>query len=166
MTERILSQVQLAEMGFLRKVHDVTMGVRRNFSRGQRHHFADLSQVDDDAIQIYVRETLYLYYTTKEMPMLQSRTQIIRFVVMHSQVHSDNFHNRLSANFSSGILIFTEVLPWSLTNPQIMTLFYLARLVSTVATGTSLVNIRLLPSSISDFYVTDSNKLNTSFIST
>jgi len=43
-----------------------------------------------------------------------------------SQVYSDHIQNRLSANVESRILIFTEVLPWSLTNPQIMTLFYLA----------------------------------------
>jgi len=34
-----------------------------------------------------------------------------------SQVYSDHLQNRLSANFESRILIFTEVLPWSLTNP-------------------------------------------------
>ena len=47
-----------------------------------------------------------------------------------SQMYSDHFQNRLSAKFECRILIFTEVLPWSLTNPQIRTLFYLARLVS------------------------------------
>jgi len=56
-----------------------SMGVRRNFSRGgQRQHFANLSQVDDDAIKNYVRETLYPYYTTtpqRNCPMLQQRSQ-------------------------------------------------------------------------------------------
>jgi len=38
-------------------------------------------------------------------------------------------HNRLSADFPSRVLLFNEALPWSLTKPQIVTLFYLARLV-------------------------------------
>ena len=81
-----------------------------------------------------------------------------------SQVYSDHIQNRLSANVESRILIFTEVLPWSLTNPKIMTLFYLAWLVGGVATGASLVqivaffNIR--------FFRTVSNKLNASFTNT
>ena len=56
--------------------------------------------------------------------------------------------------------LFSQKYFHGLTNPQIMTLFYLARLVSSVATGVSLVNIRLLPSSTSGFYVTASHKLN------
>jgi len=48
----------------------------------------------------------------------------------HSQVYYDNCHNMLSAEFQSGVLLFTELLSWSLTKPQIMTLFYLARAVS------------------------------------
>jgi len=42
----------------------------------------------------------------------------MRFVGSHSQIHYDNFHNRLSADFPSRVLLFTEVLPWSLTGPQ------------------------------------------------
>jgi len=52
--------------------------------------------------------------------------------------------------FKAGYL-FSQKYCHGLTNPQIMTLFYLARLVSSVAAGVSLVNIRLLPSSTSDF---------------
>jgi len=119
-------------------------------------------------MQMYVHEILYPYYTTipqRNCPMLQQQSQKMHVAGSHSQVYSENFHNRLSENFQSRIIIFTEVLPWSLTNPQ-MTSFYLTRLVSSVATGASLVNIRLLHSSASDFYVTVSKKLNASFINT
>jgi len=81
-----------------------------------------------------------------------------------SQVYSDHIQNRVSSNFESMVLIFTEVLPWSLNNQQIMTLFYLARRVSSVATRVSLVqivaffNIR--------FFRRVSNKLNASFTNT
>jgi len=34
------------------------------------------------------------------------------------------------SDFQSRVLLFTVALPWSLTKPQIMTLFYLARLIS------------------------------------
>jgi len=96
---------------------------------GQRQHFARLSHVADDSMQMYVRETLFPHYVTtvtKNALLWQP-----------GQVYSDHIQNRLSANFENKILIFTEVLPWSLTNPQIMTLFYLARL----ATGVSRVQI-------------------------
>jgi len=68
--------------------------------------------------------------------------------------------------FKAGYLCSQKYCHDLLTNPLIMTLLYLARLVSSVATGVSLVNIRLLPSSTSDFYVTVSNNLNASFINT
>ena len=48
--------------------------VSRNFSRrGQHQHFAYLCQVADDAMEVYVRETLYRFYTTtpqRKCPML------------------------------------------------------------------------------------------------
>jgi len=43
------------------------MGVRRNFSRGQRRHFAYLFEVADVAMQMFVHKTLYCFYTTKKM---------------------------------------------------------------------------------------------------
>jgi len=55
------------------------MGVRRNFSRGgQRQHFANPCQVADDAMQMYVHETLNLLYTSKpqrKRPMLRQQSQ-------------------------------------------------------------------------------------------
>jgi len=55
------------------------MGVRRNFSRGgQRQHFANPCQVADDAIQMYVHETLYRFYTTtqqRKRPVLRQQSQ-------------------------------------------------------------------------------------------
>jgi len=84
------------------------------FNGGQRQHFANLSQVDDDAIKIYVGETLYPYYTTtpqRNCPMLQQRAHKMHFVGSHGQVYDDKFYNRLSAYFQSRIFTFTDVLP-------------------------------------------------------
>ena len=47
-----------------------------------------------------------------------------------SQVYYDNWHKRFSADFPRRVLLFEEALLWSVTKPQIMTLFYLTRLVS------------------------------------
>jgi len=41
------------------------MGVSRNFPGEQCQHFANPCQVADDAMQIYVHETLNLFYTSK-----------------------------------------------------------------------------------------------------
>ena len=54
----------------------------------------------------------------------------MRLLGSHIQVHYGNFHNTLSADFQSRVLLFTNVLSWSLTKPQIITLFYLARPIS------------------------------------
>ena len=144
-----------------------SMGVRRNFSRGEQcQQFAKLSQVAKDAaMQMNVRETLFRYYTTtpQKMPYVTVVTKNA-LLWQPSQVYSDHIQNRVSSNFESMVLIFTEVLPWSLNNQQIMTLFYLARRVSSVATRVSLVqivaffNIR--------FFRRVSNKLNASFTNT
>jgi len=40
-----------------------------------------------------------------------------------------DLHNRPSDDFPSRVLRFNEALPWSLTKPEITTLFYLARLI-------------------------------------
>jgi len=58
--------------------------------------------------------------------MLRQQSEKMQFIGNHSQVYYNNFQNRLSAHFQSKLLIFTEVLPWSLTKPQFMTLFYQA----------------------------------------
>jgi len=39
------------------------MGVRRNFSRGERENFDYPFQVADDTMQMDVHKTLYLFYT-------------------------------------------------------------------------------------------------------
>jgi len=100
---------------------------------GQRQHFADASQVADDAVQTYVHETLYRFYTTTPQRKCDNSTTTVKKNALrgsHNQLYYDNFHNRSSADFQSRVILTTEVLPWSLTKPQIMTLFYLARLIS------------------------------------
>jgi len=128
---------------------------------GKRQHFAYLYQVTNYVMQMYVHETLYSYCTTipQKMPHVTTTATKQRFAGSHSQVYYNNFYNRLFA-VQSRTLIFTEVFPLC-TNLQIpgMTLFYLRWLVSSVAAEVIIVNIRLLPSSTSDFYVTVSNKL-------
>jgi len=61
------------------------MGVRRNFSRGeQRQHFVDPCQVADDAMQMYVHETLYHFYThPKNMPHITTLVTKMHFVGSH-----------------------------------------------------------------------------------
>ena len=55
------------------------------------------------------------YTTTQKCPMLRQQPQRMPFVSSHGQVYCDNFHNRLSADFLSRVLVFTEyVFPWSL----------------------------------------------------
>jgi len=45
------------------------MGVRRNFPRGGQHrHFACPFQVADDAMQMDVHETHYVFYALKAVP--------------------------------------------------------------------------------------------------
>jgi len=44
------------------------VGVRRNFFRGEKRHFACQFQVADDATQIDVRKTLYPFCAIKKMP--------------------------------------------------------------------------------------------------
>jgi len=86
------------------------------FPGGKRQHFADPCQVADDAIQMYVQETLYRFYMTtpqRKCHMLRQQSQKMRFVGSHSQVYYDNFHNRLAANFPSRVFLFTKASPWS-----------------------------------------------------
>ena len=85
-------------------------------------------------MQMYVRETYYQFYTStpKENAHVTTIVTKLRFVGSHSQVYYHNFHNRLSADFQSRVLLFTKVLPRSLTKPQITTLFYLARLINVI----------------------------------
>ena len=70
-------------------VHDLTlkgtpgqvMGVRRNFLRGgQRRHFAYPFQVANDAMQMDVSKTLYVFCTTKEMSYVSAIVTKMRFV--------------------------------------------------------------------------------------
>jgi len=56
-----------------------------------RQHFTDPCQVADDAMQMYVQETFYRFYTTKKMPHVTT----MRSVGSHSQVYYDNFQSRL-----------------------------------------------------------------------
>jgi len=70
------------------------MGVRRNFYReGQRRHFAHHFLVADDAVQMEVHRTFYLFYTTKIMPHVKARVTKLRFVGSNSQLYYDDLHN-------------------------------------------------------------------------
>jgi len=61
------------------------MGVRRIFpGGGKRPHFVYHFQVADDAMQMAVNKTLYLFYTTKKCPILRQQSQKLRFVGKHS----------------------------------------------------------------------------------
>jgi len=109
------------------------MGVCRKFSRGgQRQHFANPCQVADDAIQMYVHDTLNLFYITKKTPHVTTTVTKTCLFDSHSQQarYITIFTIRYPAYFQSRVLRFTEGVSWSLTKPQIMTLFYLARLIS------------------------------------
>ena len=66
----------------------------------------------------------------KHFPLstLRQQSQKMRFVDCSNQAYYDNLHKRLSADFKSRTLLFKEALPWSLRKPQMMTLFYVARL--------------------------------------
>jgi len=80
-------------------------------------------------MQMDVHGSLNPFYTATPQricPMLRQQSEKMRFIVNHSQIYCNNYQNRLSADFQSKVLIFTEVLPWSLTKPQFMTLFYQA----------------------------------------
>ena len=102
------------------------MGDRRNFSkRGQRQHFAAPCQVADDAMRMYVHETFYHFYTTtpQKYSCYDNIFTKLRFLGSHSKVYHDNFHNRLSADFQGVVLLFTEVLPWSLANHKVRLYF-------------------------------------------
>jgi len=67
-----------------------TMGICRNFSMGRQHQaFANLCQVPDDAVQMPVYKTLCPFCTTtpqRKCPMLQKKSQKMRFIGSHSQV--------------------------------------------------------------------------------
>jgi len=62
------------------------MGVRRNFSRGQRRHFADHFQVADLAMQMDVHKKLFCFYTTKKIPLESTRSVRFCFEIDHFQV--------------------------------------------------------------------------------
>jgi len=79
-------------------------------------------------MQMDVHKTLYPFYSTKKM-VHGTTIKKINFVGSNSQAYYDNLHKRLSADFQSRALLFKEALPRCLTKPQIVTLFYLTRLV-------------------------------------
>jgi len=62
------------------------------------------------------------------LPFLKQKQNVPCYGNSHknnSQVFYGNLHNCLSAGFPSKALLFKEALPWSLTKPETMTLFYL-----------------------------------------
>jgi len=80
-------------------------------------------------MQMDVHGSLYPFYTAtpqKKCLMLRQQSEKMQFIGNHSQVYCNNFQKMLSADFQSKLLIFTELLPWSLTKPQFMALFYQA----------------------------------------
>jgi len=56
------------------------MGVRRNFSRGRGEcrYFAYPLQVVVHAVQIYFHQTLYPFFTTKEVPYVMATVTKMR----------------------------------------------------------------------------------------
>ena len=152
----MLQQLIVNWMKMLNYHYSLAWASAEIFPGEQRQHVAILSQVDDDAIKIYVRETLYPYYTTtpqRNCPMLQQRSQKCTLLAAMTRYIPIIFTIGYLHIFKAGHLFLQKYCHGPLTNPQII-LFYLARLVSCVATGVSLFNIRLWPSSTSDFYVT------------
>jgi len=78
-------------------------------------------------------KTLYPFFTTKKKPHVTVTVTKMHFVGSNRQVYYDKLHNGLTSDFQSGTLIFKKALPWPLMKPQIMTVFYLARLVSVIS---------------------------------
>jgi len=68
----------------------------------------------------------------------------------NSQVYCDKLKNRLFAYFQSRALLFEKALPWSLTKPQIITLFYRARLAS--VTSKQELHISVISSKAANVY--------------
>jgi len=89
-------------------------------------------------MQMYVHETHFSTHLRHKQSDPCYTTTVTKMPLFgsHSQVYYNHFYNTLSADFQIRALLFTEVLSWSLTKLQIMTLFYLARPFS------SLTNIR------------------------
>jgi len=112
------------------------MGVGRNFSRGGGNINILLVLVrllTRCNANVRSRNVLpFLHHNTTKNTNVTTIVTKLRFVGSHSQVYYDNFHNRLSADFQGRVLLFTEVLPWSLTKPQITAVFYLARPINVI----------------------------------
>jgi len=100
-------------------------GVRRNFSRGATSTFCwCLSGCWRCNANVRSRKVLpFLHNNTTKNAHVTTIATKLRIVGSHSQVYYDNFHNRLSADIQGRVLLFTEVLPRSLTKPQITTVF-------------------------------------------
>jgi len=84
------------------------MGVGRNFSRwGQCQHFANPCQVADNAMQMYVHETLNLFYTSKpqrKCPMLRQQSQKCACLAAISRCITIIFTMRYLQIFKTGYL--------------------------------------------------------------
>jgi len=85
-------------------------------------------------MQVDVHKTLHPLYSTKKMPPFTATVKKMSFAGCNSKVydHCHNPHITLSAEFQGRALLCKQALPASLTKPQIVTLFYLARLVSVI----------------------------------
>jgi len=90
------------------------LALQEFFQEWKRQGIVNPCQVADDAMQMSVHETLYPFYTTpqrKKMPLVAIPVTKMAFIRSHSQVYYDNFHNRLSADFQSKVLLFTDKVP-------------------------------------------------------
>jgi len=92
---------------------------RRKFSRRAWHRqvISCFFHVNDDAD---VDKTLHPFFSTRKIPRVTAAVMEIRFLARNSQVHCNNFHNRITADSQSSAFIFKEVLPFSLTKSQII----------------------------------------------
>jgi len=70
------------------------------------------------------------YFVIRNFRGKCSSVGVLKGYMVRERLGTPDLHNRLSAYFQSRALLYKEALPWSLTKPQIVPLFYLTRLVS------------------------------------
>jgi len=96
--------------------------------REQSRHFADASCVADNAMQKDIHKRFILSTPQRKCPVLRRHKK--SFIGISRQVSRNNSQNRTLAHFQIRVLLKENWvnskschLPWSLTNPQIMTYF-------------------------------------------
>jgi len=107
------------------------MGVRRNFSMGGN---IDILLIVSRLLTMQCKWTFTKHFTLPnhiKCPMLWQQSQKCASLAALTRYITIIYTcNKLPADFKSGPARFKEALPWYLTKPQIVTVFFLARLVS------------------------------------